>query len=102
MTYWVSSVLRRAIFYLYTFEGLEILAPSPIANPGVIWTSQHSQVPLTMSEEMTESDILHTIEEYAHAADLALQAGFDGVELHGANGYLIDQFLNTASNKRID
>jgi N-ethylmaleimide reductase len=42
------------------------------------------------------------LDEYANSAELAIQAGFDGVELHGANGYLIDQFLNTASNQRTD
>jgi N-ethylmaleimide reductase len=51
---------------------------------------------------MSEADIAQAISEYAHSAKLAIDAGFDGVELHGANGYLIDQFLNTASNKRTD
>ena len=51
---------------------------------------------------MTENDIKIAIGEYAHACKLAIEAGFDGVELHGANGYLIDQFLNTASNQRKD
>lgn len=83
-------------------SGMEIMAPSPIAYEGQMWTDQQGNQPCPIPEEMTESDILHTIEEYAHSADLAIQAGFDGVELHGANGYLIDQFLNTASNKRTD
>jgi len=51
---------------------------------------------------MSESDITRTIAEYAEAAKRAIEAGFDGVELHAANGYLIDQFLNTASNQRTD
>jgi N-ethylmaleimide reductase len=51
---------------------------------------------------MSEADIEQTIGEYERSASLALEAGFDGVELHGANGYLIDQFLNTASNRRVD
>lgn len=42
------------------------------------------------------------VEQYKKAAELAIAAGFDGVELHGANGYLIDQFLQTASNERTD
>jgi N-ethylmaleimide reductase len=51
---------------------------------------------------MTAEDIESTIEEYAVSAGLAVEAGFDGVELHGANGYLIEQFLNPASNVRTD
>jgi N-ethylmaleimide reductase len=83
-------------------SGMEILAPSPIAYNGEMWTDKDGNQPCPEPEEMTESDIIHTIEEFAHAADLAMLAGFDGVEIHGANGYLVDQFLNTASNKRTD
>jgi N-ethylmaleimide reductase len=84
-------------------SGLEILAPSPIPIPeGTIWTDKNGMQPFPIPEEMTDHDIECTIEEYAHSADLAMQAGFDGVEIHGANGYLIDQFLNTASNHRTD
>jgi N-ethylmaleimide reductase len=83
-------------------SGLEILAPSAVAYEGQLWTDQNGLQPCPTPEEMTESDILHTIEEFVHSADLAIQAGFDGVEIHGANGYLVDQFLNTASNLRSD
>jgi N-ethylmaleimide reductase len=83
-------------------SGLEILAPSPIAAPGTMWTDQNGPQPMPIPEEMTDHDIECTIEEYAHSAALAMEAGFDGVEIHGANGYLIDQFLNTASNHRHD
>jgi len=51
---------------------------------------------------MTERDIAHAVGEYAQSARLALEAGFDGVELHGANGYLIEQFLNPTVNHRVD
>jgi N-ethylmaleimide reductase len=83
-------------------SGIEILAPSPIALLETIWTDQNGAQPLPIPEEMTEHDIQCTIEEYVHSADLAIQAGFDGIEIHGANGYLVDQFLNTASNHRSD
>ena len=49
---------------------------------------------------MTESDVAHAVDEYAQSARLAMTAGFDGVELHGANGYLIEQFLNPNVNRR--
>lgn len=51
---------------------------------------------------MTEADILAVIEEYAVAAKNAQESGFDGVELHGAHGYLIDQFLWAETNRRND
>lgn len=84
-------------------SGMEILAPSPIAHTeGTMWTDQNGMQPLPIPEEMTDHDIQCTIEEYVHSADLAIQAGFDGVEIHGANGYLVDQFLNVVSNHRKD
>ncbi|KAG7136353.1 Chanoclavine-I aldehyde reductase fgaOx3 like protein [Verticillium longisporum] len=52
--------------------------------------------------EMSEEDIWQTIEDYATAAKTAITAGFDGVEIHGANGYLCGQFLQTTCNKRTD
>jgi len=51
---------------------------------------------------MTQADIDRVINDFAYAAKRAVEAGFDGVEIHGGNGYLIDQFLRTNSNKRTD
>jgi N-ethylmaleimide reductase len=51
---------------------------------------------------MTEADIKSAIDEYSQAAKNAVAAGFDGVELHGANGYLLEQFLRPTSNRRTD
>ena len=83
-------------------DGGRVLAPSAIALPDEkIWVDAlGGPVPLTPAVEMTESDIERAIEEYATSAKLAIGAGFDGVELHGANGYLIEQFLNATSNRR--
>ena len=82
--------------------GARLLGPSAIAAPGEMWTDSEGMQPHPVPAEMTEQDIAATIEEYAAACKNAVAAGFDGVELHGANGYLIDQFLNTASNQRSD
>ncbi|MFA5044269.1 MAG: alkene reductase [Kiritimatiellia bacterium] len=82
--------------------GSRILAPSPIALSGKMWTDARGEQPYPVPAEMTETDIRMTIAEYVQSAALAIDAGFDGVEFHGANGYLIDQFLNTASNQRKD
>ena len=83
-------------------DGARVLAPSAVAMSGEMWTDGQGLQPCTMPAEMSGDDINHAVEEYADSAVLALAAGFDGVELHGANGYLIDQFLNTASNQRED
>ncbi|KAK6192980.1 hypothetical protein LQW54_012925 [Pestalotiopsis sp. IQ-011] len=72
-------------------EGFTIKAPSPIATDG-----------LPAPEELTADDIESLIEDYAQAARNAMEAGFDGVELHGANGYLVDQFIQDMSNQRTD
>lgn len=56
----------------------------------------------TVPIELSEDDILALISDYAQAAKNAITAGFDGVEIHGANGYLIDQFIQDVSNKRTD
>ncbi len=82
--------------------GTKILAPSALAAPGEMWTDSNGMQPYPVPAEMSEADIASTIAEYAAAAKNAIEAGFDGIELHGANGYLIDQFLNTASNTRAD
>lgn len=82
--------------------GSRVLAPSPIPLSGKMWTDAQGELPYATPQEMTEADILEVIAEFARAAELAIEAGFDGVELHSANGYLINQFLNTASNQRSD
>lgn len=82
--------------------GSRILAPSPVTLSGKIWTDAQGEQPYATPAEMTEEDIRATIAEFARSAELAVEAGFDGVELHAANGYLINQFLNTATNQRKD
>lgn len=83
-------------------EGAELLAPSLVALPGKIWTDSQGEQPYDLPQEMTGSDISKAIHEYAVAARNAVAAGFDGVEVHGANGYLINQFLDPGSNQRSD
>jgi len=57
---------------------------------------------LDVPEELTEDGILEIVKEFRKSAENAARAGFDGLELHGANGYLIDQFLRDCTNKRTD
>jgi N-ethylmaleimide reductase len=82
--------------------GAEVLGPSPVAAPDMMYTDTEGMQPVPIPKEMTEEDIAVAIDEYVLASENAVAAGFDGVELHGANGYLIDQFINTASNRRAD
>jgi len=82
--------------------GTRLLAPSALAAPGTMYTDAAGPQPLPSPATMTEDDIRVAIAEFTHAARSAIAAGLDGIELHGANGYLLDQFLNTASNQRSD
>ncbi|CAN5925334.1 alkene reductase [soil metagenome] len=82
--------------------GARVVGPSAIAAPGEMWTDAEGQQKFLPPEEMTAADIETAVREFGDAAAKAKLAGFDGVELHGANGYLIEQFLNVASNTRTD
>jgi N-ethylmaleimide reductase len=83
-------------------QGAKLIAPSAIAVEGQMWTDSEGMQNYPVPSEMSEAEIQTAITEFAQACKNAIEAGFDGVELHGANGYLIDQFLNTASNHRKD
>ena len=65
-------------------------------------TDSKGMQPHSAPRAMTATDIAHAVYEYAKSARLAIEAGFDGVELHAANGYLIEQFLNANVNRRTD
>ncbi len=82
--------------------GAEVLGPGTAVCPGEMYTDTQGMQPHSPPRAMTEADIAHAVKEYATAARLAINAGFDGVELHGANGYLIEQFLNPVVNLRTD
>ena len=83
-------------------NGAEILAPSAIALSGEMYTDQEGMQPYPVPKEMNSEDIESTKKEYIQAAKNAIEAGFDGIEIHGANGYLVDQFINPTTNKRVD
>lgn len=83
-------------------EGSRVLAPSAVKPKGQMWTDSKQLQDYPVPEEMTIKEIEDTIKEYADASKNSIEAGFDGVELHGANGYLIEQFLSPVSNMRTD
>ncbi|MEU5686880.1 alkene reductase [Streptomyces venezuelae] len=82
-------------------DGLINVAPSPVAADGQVYTAEGPKDFVT-PHELTDAEIRATIADFATAARNAIDAGFDGVELHGANGYLIHQFLAPGSNRRTD
>jgi N-ethylmaleimide reductase len=84
--------------------GGRVVAPTAMELPDQkMWVdADAAQLPLTPAATMTEADVEDAIGEHVASAKLAIEAGFDGVELHGANGYLIEQFLNATSNQRTD
>ena len=80
----------------------QVLAPSAIAMSGGMWTDSKGLQAYPTPKPMSLQDIEQAQDEFVAAAKNAISAGFDGIELHGANGYLIDQFINTATNTRED
>jgi N-ethylmaleimide reductase len=80
----------------------KIWAPSAIKAGGGMWTDQAGMQDLPVPEEMNLKALQQTKDEFVSAANLAIAAGFDGIELHGANGYLLEQFLSPHSNQRKD
>lgn len=83
-------------------EGARVLGPSAVAAAGDMYTDAEGMKQNATPRAMSEADIRTAIEEYAQAAKNAISAGFDGVELHGANGYLLEQFIRPNSNQRTD
>ena len=77
-------------------------APSPVRLDGDQIRTPAGKKEYETPREMTRDEIAATVGDYRAAARRARQAGFDGVELHGANGYLIDQFLQSKTNRRDD
>jgi N-ethylmaleimide reductase len=83
-------------------EGAKVLAPSAVNSGTEIWTDTQGMQAAETPAEMTAPELQETIQEFVKAAENAIAAGFDGIELHGANGYLLEQFLNPHSNNRTD
>ncbi|MGC9670807.1 alkene reductase [Planosporangium sp. 12N6] len=85
---------------LYEQE-LTPVGPSPVKAAGTVFTPQ-GQEEFVTPRPLDHTGIAQTIDDFASAARNAIAAGFDGVELHGANGYLLHQFLSTNANQRDD
>jgi N-ethylmaleimide reductase len=82
-------------------DGALPVAPSALAVPGELYTGDGMK-PYVAPRALETEEIPGVVDQFRQAAVFARQAGFDGVELHAANGYLIDQFLRDGSNQRTD
>ncbi len=82
--------------------GARLQAPSAVTLPGEIWTDQEGMKAHSIPYAMNAEQLLETKHEYVQAAKNAIEAGFDGIELHAANGYLLEQFLSPHTNQRTD
>lgn len=84
-------------------EGSTVYAPSAIQPEETkMYVDGKGELEIPKPTAMEVKDIKHVIEEYTQAAKNAIDAGFDGVEVHAANGYLLDQFQNPGTNNRTD
>lgn len=83
-------------------KGAKILAPSAVQPKGQMWTDQEGLQDFHAPESFTLQELHETKKEFVQAARNAVKAGFDGVELHAANGYLLEQFLTPSVNQRTD
>jgi N-ethylmaleimide reductase len=80
--------------------GQQPVAPSPIAITGDEIHTPAGKLPYEVPRELADGELPAIVEGFRQAARRATQAGFDGVEIHGANGYLLDEFLRDGSNQR--
>ncbi|MFO8237653.1 MAG: alkene reductase [Prochlorococcaceae cyanobacterium] len=80
--------------------GRQPVAPSPIAISGDEVHTPEGKQPYVVPRELGDDEIPPIVEGFRRAARNAMAAGFDGVEVHGANGYLLDQFLRDGANRR--
>lgn len=83
-------------------SGGKVVAPSAVQAGGKMWTDQEGLLDHPIPAAMSAEELKQTVQEFVVASQNAIKAGFDGVELHGANGYLLEQFLSPISNVRED
>ncbi|WP_203564266.1 alkene reductase [Deefgea sp. CFH1-16] len=83
-------------------QGARVVGATAVALEGEIYTDSAGMQPHAQPHALGAGEIPALIAEFVHSAQLAIEAGFDGIELHAANGYLLEQFLNANINTRSD
>lgn len=83
-------------------KGAKVIGASSIPQPGTVKTYNNGHQPYTIPYSLTTNEVKDCINEYAKSATLAVQANFDGIEIHASHGYLPNQFLNETINNRTD
>ncbi|WP_153913344.1 alkene reductase [Shewanella sp. TC10] len=91
---------RVAHPFFFGEDNGEVISASNVGIEGTI--PRNRELTYQQPKAATQADINQLVVDYANAAENAIEAGFDGVEIHGANGYLIDQFLHYSCNNRTD
>lgn len=97
---WHTGRVAHPYFYGNDDADAAVLAPSAIGVEGSV--PRMRELTYKIPKAVTVEEIKTLVADYGQAAENAIKAGFDGVEIHGANGYLIDQFLHHDSNRRND
>src|SRR5699024_8475776 len=81
---------------------VSLVGPSDIPAAGEIFTDTKGNQPHSHPKALSTQEVKSVVSDFVQAAKNAIEAGFDGVEIHGANGYLVEQFLNPHINNRMD
>ena len=83
-------------------DGKPPVAPSALAADGEAMTASFEMKPFPTPHALSTDEVREVVQQFRHGAASAKEAGFDGVEIHAANGYLIDQFIQSGTNHRTD
>ncbi len=99
-----GGLIVLQLWHMGRLSHSDLIGQQPVSASAVAADAEHRSVhkPYEVPRALTVDEIKQTVADYAASAKRAIAAGFDGVEIHAANGYLIDQFLRDGTNKRTD